>query len=281
MISHLLQSTLFAAAAWLLTLAIGKNRASVRYWVWLAASAKFLIPFSVLVSAGSRFSWRTSPAPLIEALAQPDVSLVTRELSRPFVQTNLGLAFASHMSSILFAIWLCGVLVGLICWIRVWRHMRVAHLAARPLDLALPIPVLSSPTPIEPGVFGILRPVLLMPDGIWDQLPAVQLEAVLAHELCHVRRRDNLTGAVHMLVETLFWFHPLVWWIRARLIEERERACDEEVLMRSVDPAAYAEGILTVCKFYLTAPACASGVTGSNLKKNGLRQLWRIKSRAT
>jgi|HubBroStandDraft_4_1064222.scaffolds.fasta_scaffold05549_6 bla regulator protein BlaR1 len=267
MISHLLQSTLCAAAAWLLTLAMGKNRASVRYWVWLAASAKFLVPFSVLVSAGSRFSWRTSPAPLIQALAQSDVSLATTELSRSLVHSGLGLASASHLSSILFAIWLCGVLVGLICWIRMWRHMRVAHLAARPLDLALPIPVLCSPAPVEPGVFGILRPVLLMPDGICDQLTPAQLEAVVAHELCHVRRRDNLTGAVHMLVETLFWFHPLVWWIRARLIEERERACDEEVLMRSVDPEVYAEGILTVCKFYLTAPACASGVTGSNLKK--------------
>ncbi len=70
-----------------------------------------------------------------------------------------------------------------------------------------------------------------------------------------------------MLVETLFWFHPLVWWIRARLIEERERACDEEVVMRAGDPEAYATGILTVCKFYLAAPARASGVTGADLKK--------------
>jgi uncharacterized protein (TIGR03435 family) len=261
MISHLLQSTLFAAAAWLLTLAMRKNRASVRYWVWLAASTKFLVPFSLLVRAGSQFSWRTLPA-----IAQPDVSLVMEELSRPFVQANSGTS-ASHISSILFAIWLCGVFVGFICWIRVWRDMRVARLAARPLDLALPIPVLSSPTRVERGVFGMLRPVLLMPDGIRDQLTPAQLEAVLAHELCHVRRRDNLTGAIHMLVETLFWFHPLVWWIRARLIEERERACDEEVLMRSGDPEAYAQGILSVCKFYLAAPACASGVTGSNLKK--------------
>jgi uncharacterized protein (TIGR03435 family) len=262
MISHLLQSTLFGVAAWLLTLAIRKNRASVRYWVWLAASAKFLVPFSLLTSAGNQFSWRASPA-----IAQPDVSLVMEEMSRPFVQANPGQASASHISFILFAIWLCGVFVGLIYWIRMCRHMRVARLAARPLDLALPIPVLSSSTRVEPGIYGILRPVLLMPDGIWDQLTPAQLEALLAHELCHVRRRDNFTGAIHMLVETLFWFHPLVWWIRARLIEERERACDEEVLTRAGDPESYAEGILTVCKFYLAAPACASGVTGSNLRK--------------
>jgi bla regulator protein BlaR1 len=53
------------------------------------------------------------------------------------------------------------------------------------------------------------------------------MEAMLAHELCHVRRRDNLTSAMHMVVEVVFWFHPLVWWIGVRLMEERERACDE------------------------------------------------------
>ncbi len=60
--NHLWQSTLFAAAAWLLTLAVRKNRAAVRYWIWLAASVKFLIPFSALGSIGSRFSWRTATA---------------------------------------------------------------------------------------------------------------------------------------------------------------------------------------------------------------------------
>src|SRR5207244_3636192 len=88
------------------------------------------------------------------------------------------------------------------------------------------------------------------------------------HELCHVRRRDNLTAAIHMVVEVTFWFHPLVWWIRTQLVAERERACDEEVLKAAGDPEIYAAGILNVCKFYLEAPAsCVSGVTGANLKR--------------
>jgi uncharacterized protein (TIGR03435 family) len=71
-----------------------------------------------------------------------------------------------------------------------------------------------------------------------------------------------------MVVEVLFWFHPLVWWIERRLVEERERACDEEVLRVVNEPEAYAEGILKVCRFYREArPAFTSGVTGSNLKK--------------
>ena len=70
----------------------------------------------------------------------------------------------------------------------------------------------------------IRKPVLLLPEGITDRLTPAQLEAVLAHQLCHVRRRDNLTGAIHMVVEAAFWFHPLVWWIGSRLVDEAEQA---------------------------------------------------------
>jgi uncharacterized protein (TIGR03435 family) len=99
-------------------------------------------------------------------------------------------------------------------------------------------------------------------------LTPAQLRAVIAHELCHVRHRDNPIAAVHMFVETVFWFHPLVWWIGRRMIEERERACDEEVLRLGCTPHTYAEGILNVCRLYVESPlVCASGVTGSDLKK--------------
>jgi protein involved in polysaccharide export with SLBB domain len=121
---------------------------------------------------------------------------------------------------------------------------------------------------VEPGVFGNFRPVLLLPEGITERLSSQQLHAVLAHELCHVRRGDNFTAAIHMFVESLFWFHPLVWWIKVQLIEEQERACDEEVLRRGGDPVTYAESILKICEFYLTSPLmCVSGISGSNLKK--------------
>jgi bla regulator protein blaR1 len=98
------------------------------------------------------------------------------------------------------------------------------------------------------------------------------MRAIVAHEMAHVRRRDNLTFALHMVVETLFWFHPLVWWIGLRLIDERERACDEAVVHAGGKAETYAEGILNVCKFCLEAPLpCVSGVTGADLKKRILR----------
>src|SRR5581483_6219205 len=111
-------------------------------------------------------------------------------------------------------------------------------------------------------------PVLLLPANLFDRLTPGQLHAVIEHELCHVRHRDNLVAALHMFVETVFWFHPMVWWIGKRMVAERERACDEEVLRLGSAPRAYAEGILNVCKSYLPSPLdCASGITGSDLKK--------------
>jgi bla regulator protein blaR1 len=181
-------------------------------------------------------------------------------------------AAANPLVIILLAVWFCGFAVSIVMWFRCWQRMRTARSAATPLHLGLPIPAMSSSTRVEPGVFGIRKPVLLLPEGIADRLTPAQLNAVLAHEMCHVQRHDNLTAAIHMVVETVFWFYPLAWWIRARLVEERERACDETVLQSGSDAEAYAEGILNVCKFYVESPlACASGIAGADLKKRVVR----------
>jgi len=127
---------------------------------------------------------------------------------------------------------------------------------------------MSSTEFIEPGVFGIRRPVVLWPEGITNHLTAAELEAILRHELCHIRRRDNLAAALHMVVEALFWFHPLVWWLGRRQLDERERACDKEVLREGTQPGVYAEAILKICELYLKSPLpCIAGVSGANLPK--------------
>jgi bla regulator protein blaR1 len=167
-----------------------------------------------------------------------------------------------------YGVWATGFAVLVLTWWRRWQSLRAAVGMASPLDLAAGIQAMTSPAFSEPGVLGIWRPVLLLPAGITDRLTPAQLAAIVAHEVCHVRRRDNLTAAIHMGVEALFWFHPMVWWLGARLMEERERACDEEVLRRGAAPEAYAEGILKICEMWLESPlACVCGVTGGRLKR--------------
>lgn len=266
--NHLWQSSLCVAGVWLLAHILGNNRAAVRYWLWLAASAKFLVPFSLLVSLGGHLAWQSAPASW-----QPQWTFVIDNFTRSVAVPTRAVQATTPLSSsltpaLLFVVWICGFAVSILLSVRYWRQIRNARCKAIPLPFGLPIPVLSSPTRLEPGVFGIHKPVLLLPEGIADVLAPRQLEAILAHELCHVRRRDNLTAAIHLLAETIFWFFPLLWWIRTRLVEERERACDEEVLRLGTEPRAYAEGILKVCGFYLESRiACAAGATGANLKQ--------------
>ena len=116
-------------------------------------------------------------------------------------------------------------------------------------------------------MFGVVNPVLLLPASLFEHLNPEQLSAVIAHEMCHVRRRDNLAAAVHMFVETVFWFHPAVWWIGRRMLDERERACDEGVLSTGSEPRIYAEAVLNVCRLYVEGRwECVSGIAGGNLK---------------
>ncbi len=267
--NHLWQSTLFAGVAGLVILALRKNSARVRHWVWLAASCKFLIPLSILMALGAHISWRQAPE-----ITPSDLSIVMDEVSQPFTAPAVPVPLLPPVPpvqrpflAVLLVVWICGF-VGIGCswWIR-WRRILATVRARAPVPIPAPIPAQSSPTFLEPGVFGILRPVLLLPQGIFQRLTPAQLQAVIAHELCHIRYRDNLTAGIHMFVETVFWFHPLVWWIGKRMVEERERACDEEVLQLGNEPPVYAEGVLNICKLYVESPlTCVSGVTGSSLK---------------
>src|SRR6185312_12506361 len=157
----------------------------------------------------------------------------------------------------LISVWACGFFAIALMRFRAWRRIRAALRSSTPIDIPAAVEVRSEPGLLEPGVVGIFRPTLLLPEGIVENLTPPQLEAVLAHELAHIRRRDNLTAALHMLVEAIFWFHPLVWWMGSKLVEERERACDEEVVRSGSEPETYAESILKICRHYLESPlAC-------------------------
>jgi bla regulator protein BlaR1 len=103
---HLWQSTLFAAGAGLLTLALRRNQARVRYWLWLAASYKFLLPFSWLVSVGHQFEWRSAPA-----IVPPVFSAVTDMVSGPVFLASFPAAKPApdHLPVLLFVIWRFGL----------------------------------------------------------------------------------------------------------------------------------------------------------------------------
>jgi len=299
--NHLWQSTLFAGVAALLAFTLRKYEARIRYWVWLAASVKFLIPFSLLIAFGAHLM---RPNPPTES--QTTVYVAVDEMSQPFTMSNEPAVSAPaqpaayilprvRLLDVLAVIWLCGFFVVLayrcLQWHGIAKAIRNSEAlykgreidALRSLEWAAGIPrpmrVVSMSDSMEPGVFGFLRPVLLWPRGISVHLDNAQLEAVIAHEVSHVQRRDSVTSAIHMLVEALFWFYPLVWWMEKQLVKERERACDEAVLDLCNRPKEYAESILKICEFCVESPhPCVSGITSADLKKrigHIMKEQWR------
>ena len=283
---HLWQSTWVLAVVTVLAVMLRNNRAQVRYWLWLVASAKFAVPFAVLMAIGSGISWPegravvsqfVAPAGVVvEPFGQVVVPLVDQAGTRSSNYTSLWPVIA--------AIWIVGSLGLAARWLIRWRGIAAIAAAGSPATAGREVeilralerraghrrelPVVLTDSALEPGVFGVLRPRLLWPRDVSARLDDGQIEAILAHELAHVRRYDNLAALGHMAVQAVFWFHPLVWWVGARLIQERERACDEDVLRLGSDPTTYAEGILKTCRFHIESPlACVSGVTGADLKR--------------
>lgn len=270
LLDHLWQSTLFAAAVGLAALLLRRHAARVRFWLWFAASVKFLLPFSALVALGGMLA-RLSPAPLPAALPAAPGLLAMRPAAAPFstpdmLPAALPVEPGINLVLVMLAVWALGFAVLTAVRLLHWSRLRRLLADASDMGLKASVRVVSSDSQQEPGLVGIWKPVIVLPRGLLDRLSASERESILAHELSHHRRRDNLTAALHMAVETLFWFYPPVWLIGARLIAERERACDESVVARGHDPEVYATGILKVCKFCLQSPlACAAGVTGADL----------------
>jgi bla regulator protein BlaR1 len=279
-IDHLWQSTLFAGLAIAIVFTLLRhNKAQTRHAVWLAASVKFLLPFAVIMELGRQLGSRLALMRMAAPATQAKVYYALDEWGRrsapqlePSALVPKIAAPGDYLLPTLLAIWAGGAILIAVKWFLAWRRVRTALRGATPLRTFDGIAVLSSTTlracGLEPGVFGLRRAVILVPEGIMERLSPEEFEAILAHECCHARRRDNLASALHMTVEAAFWFHPLVWWLGRQLMRERERACDEEVLRRNNDPEVYAAGILNICKFYVESPLrCVAGITGADLKR--------------
>ena len=272
--SHLWQSTVVAIVAAALAWLCRHNRASVRYWIWFAASMKFLIPFAAVRAFARELPWPDAALPGSDALAA-----VNRAFS-----VSAAPAISPTAYSTLALVWLVGTIVVAARWLREWNRMATIAREAEPAtdgpvldtlrrlehatEIRTPLTAVCSRRNVEPGIVGIRNPVLVWPRHLSAGLRPEHIEPIVAHELAHVMRRDNLLASFHMMVGFAFWFHPVVWWIGRRLIEERERACDEYVLGLGQSASSYAAGILKTCELCIASPIVnVTGVTGGHLKK--------------
>jgi uncharacterized protein (TIGR03435 family) len=177
------------------------------------------------------------------------------------------------------AVWMTGVMVFCLRLLGGWMiATRLLHRQVRPaprqwqealdqlrarVGVSRPVRLLVSGLVQAPAVVGLLRPVVLAPVGALAGLPMEQAEALLLHELAHIRRCDYLANALQTIVEALLFYHPAVWWVSGHMRSERELCCDDETVAVTGDALSYARALAEVGAaghaYYQAAVAATGG----------------------
>ncbi len=261
------QAAAIALVYWLADVALAKARSQTRYLLALAAI------LLMLSSALSTFAYEETNAnaelslpgglsivpnvaggSIILADAAPAPPLDTGDATRPAV------LLPPQFFSWLDVVWLFGVACLSIRTIGGWcileRLRRTATLEApevvresfarlcQRLGITSPVGLRISERVQGPLAMGIVRSLVILPASALLALTPEQLESVLAHELAHIRRADYFWNLIQTTVETLFFFHPAVWWLGGRLRHHRELCCDDAAVQACSDPLIYATALL-------------------------------------
>ncbi len=181
---------------------------------------------------------------------------------------------------LLVAVWLAGVLALSLIHLGGLRRVRQLRRAARPagevwqaalvrlcrrMGIARPVELLESAALAVPAVAGWLRPVLLLPASTLTGLSPQQVEALIAHELAHVRRGDLMINLLQAAIETLLFYHPAAWWVSRVVREERESCCDDLAVAACGDRLLYARALANLEGLRAAGmPAPAFGTLGAD-----------------
>ncbi len=300
--------SLLGLGAWTCKWGLRSASAGVRYLVaicWLAVLAAAPVAIAIRIDApqvrGSSLPQPATRAPEHAALGTgwgpPSISPEPSGEARP-ASTSAW----ERLVSVLPWIWLVGApltlawsMVGLAGAERLRRLSRPANQSstgelcrrlARSVGLARGVSVRLCERIALPVLVGIVRPVILLPPSLLSGLAPEQLEMLLLHELAHVRRWDNLVNFLQRVVESLLFFHPAVWAVSRWVRQEREHCCDELVIARMGDRAAYAETLLSVIQQGRTAgrsgaliAAVAGAATSPAVRHNVQFRIYRILGR--
>ena len=288
LLHSLWQGALIGAGFALVRLALRKQSAQARYLAGcvcltlvLAAPLLTLVMSPMPVhESGTYFPALTNAdqAPTAETIAMAPGSSGENGLVLAIQSAAI---FLGQMAPWLSAAWLCGVAVSSckllrgFWWVQTVRKKetdavdpdfleRLGSLRRR-LSISRPVRLLKSALVEVPTVVGWLRPVILLPASTLAGLTPGQLEAILVHELAHVRRFDYLANIFQCLIETLMFYHPVVWWISRCVREEREHCCDDLVVKVCGNRVAYARALATLEGLRAEMPQLAFAASGGSL----------------
>ncbi|MCP4545066.1 MAG: DUF4440 domain-containing protein [bacterium] len=272
LLSLTLKSSLILIILGLLTLAVPRTSASVRHMLWaMGMVALLLLPLLSQVLP----VWEVAQLPV---LVQPTTSAIPDPMppsgpeSRSLKSTTYPVEPAPGDTSrsrpslplILIGVWMTGTLAALLLFavghLQLQRLVKKAHpvtdrgwldqgaesaasLEIKPDAFSL----LYTTRGLSPMTWGIRRPVIILPSEHTAWSPS-QRRDILVHELAHVKRRDCLTQTLANLACILHWFNPLVWLASRKMLVERERACDDQVLLHGGSASDYAGSLLEIAR---------------------------------
>jgi beta-lactamase regulating signal transducer with metallopeptidase domain len=230
------EGMIIALLAWVLLRAIGPRNSGTRFAVWFAA----LLGIAALPLFGN---WAASGADFTKR----------SEISLP-----------ASWALYVFAAWTLVAFVGLFrVGIGFWHLSRLRKNCV-PVNAATLDPLLQktltefdSPRTVTlcvsddqrvPTAIGFNKPLVVVPSWTMQELSTLELNAILLHELAHLRRRDDWTNLIQKIVGALLFFHPAIWWIEKKLSLEREMACDDLVLAQTASPRAYAKCLVSLAE---------------------------------
>lgn len=242
-LQNILKATVILAAAFAAAWALSSRAAALRHFVWTGAlGALLLLP--ALIAVAPHWGWRAMPeqeaaipVPVPTAVAEPHVPTAPRTPLMPYL-LPLGWAAGFLIVAVRFTL-------GAVRSARMLRR-------ATPLNLQSPeigdgVRLLETHEAPIPLAWGIRRPAVVLPAEAHDW-PADRLRTVILHEWMHIVRHDLAAQAVGQAACCLFWFHPLAWLAARQMRKERERACDDAVLLRGIAAHDYASHLLELVR---------------------------------
>jgi len=262
LIRFIWQGTLIGAATALTLRFINRHKAEARYLVACCGLGGMLLaPVLTVLTADT-----PEPAQVVSLTTDPrdivSIAALDRIVSASVIAWMAGVAFLSMRLIVSY--------VGIERMRRATQEVDKAVLLrldalARRLGVRRIVRVFASNVVRVPAVVGTFRPVILLPISVITGLSAAHLDAVLAHELAHVRRHDYFVNALQAMVETLLFYHPAVWWCSRQIRIEREHCCDDLVVKACGDRVGYATALAQLEELRGLEPMLSLNATGGRL----------------
>jgi bla regulator protein blaR1 len=256
------QGTLLALIALAAFCIFRRSTALLRYNLGIA-----ILSMQVIASAATFLYYQLMRGSVLTGNIQP-VELVTQNLQK--LNYNLSMTAKLHLWLILHLnelviCWIIGASLLMLRFAGGWLYAerlrsysklvmdkqwraRFGILVAK-LNITKSVEFRETTQVLTPMVIGALRPVVLIPVGLLTGFSTSQIEAILAHELAHIRRNDYLVNMIQSFVEVVFFFHPALWWISGRVRTEREHCCDDIALSVCEDKLSLAHALIKVAEF--------------------------------